>query len=382
MPALGAPDIQHGLGATYELTAWVLLLVPGAVALVLEPVILLRADRAPRRWFVAGGLGAMALAAWGAAAAPGPITLSAAISVAWVASGTAVGLAQVVLVETYAGGRERAMTRWAMLGMLGDLAAPAVFVALAAIGLGWRAAFVGVGALALAFAIALARHAMPAPAASAAEAEDAAENADDGPDVGVWAALRDALRDRRLRVWLVALWLCDLLDETLVVFGALHLRDELGVGAVGRSLILGADLCGGVLGLIVLERLLATVAPLRLLAASAAACAVAYAAWLGAREPWLSAALMFVVGATSAPLYPLVAAQAYATRPGRGAVVAAAGHVLTPLSLALPWALGALADHAGAHAALVVLIAQPVGLLAIALAMARARARAVTAGAR
>ncbi len=374
MPALGAPDIQHGLGATYELTAWVLLLVPGVAALVLEPVILLRADRAPRRWFVAGGLGAMGLAAWVAAAAPGPIVLSAAISLAWVASGTAVGLAQVVLVETYAGGRERAMTRWAMLGMLGDLAAPAVFVALAAIGLGWRAAFVGVGALALAFAIALARHAMPAPAAGAAE------DGDDGPDVGVWAALRDALRDRRLLVWLAALWLCELLDETLVVFGALHLRDELGVGAVGRSLILGADLCGGVLGLIVLDRLLATVAPLRLLAASAAACAVAYAAWLGAREPWLSAALMFVVGATSAPLYPLVAAQAYATRPGRGAVVAAAGHLFTPLSLALPWALGALADHAGAHAALVVLIAQPVGLVVIALALARARR--VTAGGR
>ncbi len=371
MPALGAPEIQHGLGASYETTAWVLLLVPGVVALVLEPLIFLHADRQPRERFVVGGLLAMAVAAVVAALAPGAIVLSAAISISWVASGCAVGLAQVALVESHPGGRERAMTRWAMMGMLGDLGTPVLFAGLAMVGLGWRAAYAGVALVALGFALALARRALPAAAAGR-------DDDDDGPEPGTWTALRTALGNRTLLLWLLALWLCELLDEILVVFASLHLRDALGIGPVGRALVLGADLVGGVLGLLVLERLLRTIAPLRLLAATSLACVVSYGAWLLAADPWTSGLLMVAVGATSASLYPLAAAQAYATMPGRGAVVAAAGHLFTPFSLALPWALGALADHAGPRAALVALAAQPLGLLVIAVIAGRRTPPAIT----
>jgi hypothetical protein len=77
---------------------------------------------------------------------------------------------------------------------------------------------------------------------------------------------------------------------------------------------------------------------------------------------------MLLVGATAVPLYPLAAAQAYAALPGRSGAVLAAGHLFTPLALALPFALGLAADRWGIVAALALLVAQPIGLGLLALA--------------
>ena len=119
---------------------------------------------------------------------------------------------------------------------------------------------------------------------------------------------------------------------------------------------------GGAFGLVVTDRPLVRVAPLRLLAGSSAICVAVYVAWLAAPTMWLSALLMVAVGATAAPMYPLGAPRRlYAALPGRSGTVNAAGHVFTPLSLALPWLLGWIADHAGLMTAIALLIVQPVG---------------------
>src|SRR5688500_6927402 len=101
VPALGAPGIQQSFGTSYEATATWLLVVPGLVALVLEPLRCLLADRHPRRWFVIGGLAGMALAALAGAFATGPIWLAAAIGLAWVSSGCGVGLAHSTLCDAH-----------------------------------------------------------------------------------------------------------------------------------------------------------------------------------------------------------------------------------------------------------------------------------------
>ena len=75
--------------------------------------------------------------------------------------------------------------------------------------------------------------------------------------------------------------------------------------------------------------------------------------------------LAIPVGMFVGPLYPLAAAQAYACRPNASGSVLAAGHLFTPLGLALPFAIGALADAAGTTAALAVLVVQPLGLLVL-----------------
>ena len=49
----------------------------------------------------------------------------------------------------------------------------------------------------------------------------------------------------------------------------------------------------------------------------------------------------------------------------------AAGHLFTPLSLALPVLVGSVADHAGTTAALALLVAQPLGLVVLVAATRR-----------
>ena len=358
VPTVGAAGIQRGFAISYEATAWVLLLVPSIISMAVEPVLFLLADRHPRKWFVCGGLFAMAVAALLAAAAPHPYVLAGALSIAFIAAGSGVALAQGTLMDAYPAERERVMARWMLLGLAGDLAAPALMAGLAAIALGWRSAYVIVAVGVGLWALWLSRLPFPAPT-----------RPDDEEEPGLLEALRTALANRRLLLWLFAATLCDMLDEILVVFASLHLRDQLGAGEVMRSAVLASFVIGGAGGLALADRLMRRIAPLRLLLGSSLICAAAYLAWIAAPSPVLSAVLLALVGAAAAPLYPITVAQAYAALPGRSGAVNAAGSVFTPLTLALPWVLGWIADRAGTGAALLALVAQPIGLALIALAV-------------
>jgi MFS family permease len=356
VPSVGAAGIQHAFATSYEATAWVLLLAPSLVAMAVEPVLFLLADRHPRKWFVCGGLLAMSAAALVAAWSPHPYVLAAALSVAFIASGSGVALAQATLMDAYPAERERVMARWTLLGLAGDFAAPALMAGLAAVALGWRSAYLIVGAGVGLWALWLLRVRFPAPTRDA-----------DDDEPGLFEALRTALANRRLLLWLFGASLCDMLDEILVVFASLHLRDHLGAGEVARSAVLAAFLVGGAIGLALSEWLMRRIAPLRLLLGASVVCAVVYPLWIAAPSVVTSAILLALVGVATAPLYPIAAAQAYAALPDRSGAVNAAGAVFTPLPLVLLWGLGWLADRAGTGVALLVLIAQPVGLAAIAL---------------
>jgi MFS family permease len=382
VPAVGAASIQDSLGTSHQGVALGLLSGPLLLALVLEPVLFVLADRYPRKIFICGGLFAMAGAAFVAAWAPGPIALGLTLGVAYVASGCGATLAEATLVDARPHERERTMTRWSMMGMVGDLAAPALMAAVAWAALGWRHAFVVVGIAVGLWALALTRVGFPVPATSA-EPPTAIAGPGDGAGIADSAiavtdppprraSLRSALRPRLL-LWLLAATFCDLLDEILVVFASIHLRDALGAGAGARSVVLAAFVAGSAAGLAITDRLLQRMAALRVLALSSLLCAGLYLAWLAAPTVGLSAVLMIGVGATAAPLYPIAAAQAYAALPGRSGTVHAIGHLFTPLSMAFPLALGWIADQASPAAALLVLVAQPVVVGALAVGTMRAR---------
>jgi predicted MFS family arabinose efflux permease len=355
--AVGAPDIERAVASSHAGLAAVLLVVPGVISLVLEPVIFLLADRYPRRWFIRGGIAAMAVSSVAAALAPGAITLALALGAVWVATGAAASLAQATLVDRSPPElRARTIARWTMLALVGDIAAPALLAGLAAIGHGWRTGFaIAGGVLALGFA-----------ALVASPLSDAG-GSDDEAAPSLWQAFTSALRDRDLMLWLLGLALCDLLDEVLVVFASLHVRDDLGAGPIWQSVVVGCFIAGGALGLVVLERVLVRVRELTAMVWAAAACAAVYLVWLAMPTAWASALLIIPVGATAAPLYPLAASQAYARRPGQSGAVLAASHLFTPLGLALPWLLGAAADRWGTYVALALLVVEPIGLALLAL---------------
>jgi MFS family permease len=299
----------------------------------------------------------MAVASFVAALAPNAATLAGAISVWYVAAGASASLSQATLVDRMPDHRARTMTRWTLFAAIGDLLAPLALGGLAALGLSWRANFVLVGvALAIWFA---------AVAACRFPATQTAGD-DEPPPPPLLRALREALRDRVLVLWLLGIALCDLLDEILVVFASLHVRIEMAAGPGWQSAILAGLMIGGIAGLAVLDRLLTRYGETKLLVACGLTCAVTYVAWLAAPSLLASAILIVPVGATSATLYPLASARAYARCPGRSGVVLAGGHLFTPIGLALPWLLGLVADRAGTFVALALLIIQPLGLALLA----------------
>lgn len=365
VPSGGAPDIERSLGLSHTATAVVLFLVPGVVQLVLDPVWFVLSERFGRPRLVRAGLAVMAAALLVAAVAPGPIALAGALSVWGVANGAAVSLTELTLVDRWPDQRGRTMARWTLLSLIGDLAAPALLGALAVVAPGrsaWRIAFAVAGALLALWTVVVSLRPFPA-----APATDGEEDGKDEPPL--WQAAREALRDRVLIGWLFGMALCNLLDEILIVFASLHVRDHLGATPAEQSAMVGAFLAGGAVGLVGLDRILTRhrLTEHRAMIAAGVACTAAFAAWLAAPTVWLSVVLMVPVGATAAPLYPLATAQAYARCPGRSSVVMVTSHLFAPFALALPWLLGWVADHAGTLAALALLAAQPIGLVALAL---------------
>ena len=359
VPVVAAPDLEHSLGAAHATLALIVFLVPGAIGFVAEPALFLLADRYPRRWFIRGGVAGMAIAALVAAIAPGPITLAVAIGGGGVASGICVSLAQATLVDRAGDARGRVMARWTLVSVGGDLAAPALVGGLALVGASWRVAYLAMAGALAAWFVALC-------CAREDGAPTCGEPGDGERPPPLRAVLRDALRDRHLIAWLFGTELCHLLDEILVVFASLHLRIDLGASAIWQTATIAMLMIGNAVGLVALERLLVARSERGLLVTAAGGCALAYVAWVAAPTPVLALVLALPVGAFSAPLYPLAAARAYARRPHASGSVLAIGHLFAPLSLALPWLVGALADHAGITAALAALVVQPLGLLVLA----------------
>lgn len=359
VPSSGAPDIEHGLALSHTATAAVLFTIPGVAAFCLDPVVFVLADRWGRAWLVRGGLAAMAIASVVAACAPGPITLTAAIAVWNIATGAAVSLGEATLIDQWPERRARTLARWSLMAMLGDFAAPLLFGGLVLLGVDarWRFAFAIVGVLLVVLTVAMTLRPYPAPPPS-----------DDEDEPTLWQALRDALRDRVLIAWLFGMELCNLLDEILIVFATIRVRDELGGSPLWQSATVAAFVGGGTLGLILLDRLLIRWREHQLLIASGIACAACFLIWLASPTAWLSALLMFPVGLTTAPLYPLATAQAYARRPERSGIIVVASHMFAPFALALPGALGLIADRFGVPAALAVMVVQPIGLVVLAAA--------------
>lgn len=361
VPSVGSPGIQAFFGLTYTQLSLVLFVLPELVSVLLEPPLFILSDRLGRKRFVCTGLLLLALCNFVAGWTASLWLFVLAMTLSFPASGCGVHLAQVSLMDTDPGRREQLMTRWTFAGTLGDLAAPALFALLALFAWGWREAFMLMGVVLFVYTLLLLPQRFPAPVKG---------KGDDEPSPSLVDAVREAVRNRRLLAWLGGVWLCSLLDEILVVFGSLHMRD-LGLDLAFRSVALMAFSLGALVGLAASDRLLRRVDPLHLLAIAGVSCTGFYLAWILHPTGLLGPSLLFCVGLAGAPLYPIAMAQAYRTLPDQAGMVSALGHLFFPLTLALPFVLGTIADHVGLVATLLVLTAQPVGLFVLAVAGGR-----------
>lgn len=354
VPVLGAPELRASLGLEYEGAAWLVLIMPLLLGVFLEAPILALSDRWPRGRVLVLSLvvqgGSTALAAWTSS----PLCLGLALAIWGTAAGITGGVAQSALVVAHPQGPARILARAALFGMLGDAAAPALMAVCYALGASFRLALAVVAGLSLLQALALA--AAPPPATKVA--------AEDEPERSWVEGLRTALAQPRLWVWVAAMELCNLLDEVLVVFGGMYLRDVGQAGPDERALGFGAFAVGGGLSLWLLDRWIDRVPARRLLIGCSLATLLVFCGWLLTS----SAPLLAVLGAAVAPLYPLTQAQAYQALPGEPGLVAAVEKLCGPVELILPIALGAAADHFGISTAVTLLLIEPLGILIIAIA--------------
>jgi len=357
IPFVGSPEIKTEFGVSYAEAAGWLLFAIAALGFALEPPLFLLADRLPRRWFVCGGLGLLGLVCIGAGLSPGYPFLVVALLLYGPLSGCGVALAQATLADASRDRLERALVRWAFACSLGDLAVPSV-VALAAVwfGSGWRASFVAVGVVLIGYAALLWTRRFPEPVARAE---------DDAPRASLVSALVSALREPVLVRWALAVALCALLDEIMVAFASLYLRDVLGLSLAARTTALSAEIAGAVLGLAAGEALLRRIEPMRLLLWSAAFCALSWFAFLSVEGAAAASFWLFATGALAALQYPIAKAQAYRALPERSGAVNAVLTLFGVIELPLPILIGVVADNWGLGVALALLGLQPLGLLVL-----------------
>ena len=355
VPVVDAPQIERDYGIAHGAMALAVLTLPQLAAAVIEARLVLWAMRGDLRRWIAAGQGVVGMCAVVGALASSPWVLAVALAIASPASGVGGSLACARLVEANAAEAERAMARWSLAGALGDLAVPLIVFAVAWAGLSWRLSLLVVAALVFAHALATLR----TPELSVRV--DAGDH--DERDA---VTLGRALRAPMLLVWLFGVAACTLLDEILVAFAALHLRQELGASESITAVALGAWALGWAAGLLAVDRLLARFRPRALLVVGCVACAASVVAWLLPVDPRLAAVGLFAVGVTSAPLYPIALARAYAACPGRAALVEVAAQLFVPIEIALPFLLGLVADRWGVQVTLALLGVQPLILLALA----------------
>jgi FSR family fosmidomycin resistance protein-like MFS transporter len=314
---------------------------------------------------LAGSLVAVAASCFAAACAGSYAALLAVLFVFGLAIGTACSVAEAALMDLAPQERERTLGRWSLLSGVGDVGAPLLVGGVAWIGLGWRAAFVVVGLWSLVHA-ALVRAGPPLPPGRPEEDEEG--EAAPGPwwrAPGVLAAIG----------WCLASGFCALVDEVLVSFGALRL-EELGASPGERSVVLAAGTLGAVFGLVLAEWVWSRVPPMRILLYCSVLTGVALAVWPAARWLPLSAVVLALTCALEAPLYAVVAAQAFAALPGRSTTVVTIAAVASGFDLLVPVGIGWVADRWGLRSALASMLLGPLGLAVIAaVSLARKRRR-------
>lgn len=361
VPTLGAADIRAALGLGYGSVAATLLSVPLLLAFFGEPPLLLLAKRVGRRRMAVAGFAVMALGNLAAAWADNAWQLTICLACSAAAGGVALALVETAIMDGAPDEREIWMTRWTIGATLGDIAAPGLLALAAFAGFGWRGAFAAAALFAGLAACTLPRR----------MGEDTAD--EDNERLGIGAALRRALGNRRLLGWCAAATVCDLLDEILVVFAVLFLRDVRGMDAAPAALAIAAVPAAGALGLLLAHGLLRRVAPLRYLGVNSVICALAIGSFVAFPSSIAAVALLGVIGFTAASMWPITTAQCYRALPEDSTTVAVVGSLFTPLSIAMPVAIAAAADAWGLVAAVLLLALQPLGLLALSIGRPRRR---------
>ena len=295
---------------------------------------------------------AFSLSAALTAAATGFWPLLVALVIGNPASTALVSVSQATLMDADPCNRERNMARWTLAGSVGVVAGPALLAVAVAAGIGWRGALVLLAAAALPFAWA-------APRAGRSPAHRGA---------GIAAGLRGAvaaLRDRKVVRWLAVLATSDLMLDVLHGFLALYFVNVVGTspvrGALAVTVWTSASLVGDALLLLILRHARGAA----YLRASAVATCAAFPAFLLVPGVAGKLILLGALGLLNSGWYAIPKAGLYDALPDRSGTAIAVGSLKGWAGALVLLAVGFTADAIGLEATMWLLLAAPLGLLAL-----------------
>ncbi len=250
------------------------------------------------------------------------------------------------------------MTRWTLLSSIGDFLAPLVVSIFAAFHLGWTQLCWLASALWLVTALLLAPLRFP-------KAHTEQEVAEDSAETGIWASLREAVRDPLLLRWSLLSVIPSMLDEVFLSFVVLYLHDTLRVNESVIALIVALQMFASIAGLFLLELLLKQrqLLPTRLLMWLSLTTLIGVLGLLFIHTLWMVIIALIIISASCAGWYPLAKAEAYARQPAHSGIVRIVIGLGDPLEMALPGAIGLICASFGILSGLAVLGLAPVLML-------------------
>lgn len=346
------PLIRDDLGLSYAQIG-MLLGVPGIVSSIVEPVLGVLGDVWKRRVLVLGGGFCFALALLLTGISQQFPLLLLSFMLFYPASGAFVSLSQATLMDAEPDRHEHNMARWTFAGSVGVVGGPLVLGAAVALGMGWRALFVGFAALSLLILILAWRFPF-----GNGRAEDDAGSLRDAV-TGVWRALRrrDVLR------WLTLLAFSDLMLDVLLGYLALYMVDVANVSSSQAAMAVAVWTGVGLLGDLLLIPLLKRVSGLRYLRISAAIELVLFPAFLLVPSFAAKLVLLGLLGLFNAGWYSILKAQHYSSMPGQSGTVLAVDNIFGFVSALIPWGLGLIAQRFDLRVTMWLLLMGPVALL-------------------
>jgi FSR family fosmidomycin resistance protein-like MFS transporter len=254
------------------------------------------------------------------------------------------------------------MARWTLAGSTGSAVGPLALAFLVGAGLGWRSLY-AVGGLVTLILVVLVSRALPgrSPRLEGATGEGRTPIAR-VLRIGVPEAI-SALRCASVLRRLALLECASVAIGALAGYLALFLVDAGGLSRAQSSLALAVWTGSGLLGNLMVIRLLARVRGLALVRWSAAAVLALYPAFLCTGSFPLRAAILALIGLLSSSWYAVLQAQVYAALPGRSGLVMTVGNIAGLAGATITLGLGFIAERFGLLAAMWLVLLGPLGLL-------------------
>lgn len=358
--AIGLPLVSSQLHLNYAQVG-LLFAVGSFSAMLFEPIINLLSDYSSRRIWIIGGLLLMSLSYLLAANGQNFVLLLIAFALLFPANGAAVGLAQAILVEQNLKQSEQTMTRWTIASSVGDLLAPLITPLLIVLNNGWSLLCWLAATLWLIVTAFIGRLPLP----QTTPLERICEQR-----ISPLQGLSSALRDTILLRWALLTLLPTMLDEVFIVYVTFYLHDKLHLSPTTIGILQAIHMCGAILGLILLERiLLKRLAPQQLLCLLALVTLLGIACLLLLHPTWIVGLSLFIIGLGVTGWYPIAKAQAYKRMPGRSGTLRTILGLGEPFEIALPSLIGLVAQHLGITAGISLLGLAPLLIILIALTL-------------